>query len=294
MRLFISWTVIFLVVDLASPLAAEDPKSASAAERNLQLREQFMAPAENGVSKAQLMVGMSYARQNGSPVAFARAEMWFERAAAQTPSLVGDITRYYWREAKHAELAIKWYRRLTTLHSPRGFTELGKIYRDNNMAAPNFVLAYENFSRAAMLGDPQAWYHLGFMHLFGEGRPVNHLRAKQLFLISADDPGSAFYLGRIFEQGPSGQVDLAQAIQSYRKAAFHGHPIAAHRLAKIYGKSRTQPRQRQALTWYLIAAALGEASAKGPARILFNAMPHHLTVDAGARADRHLQTIHRR
>lgn len=67
-------------------------------------------------------------------------------------------------------------------------------------------------------GPQRAMYNLGWMHFFGRGCDVNYELAKKFFE-SAKTGSSYYYLGKIYEDGLIGNVNMNLAIEYYEKGA---------------------------------------------------------------------------
>ena len=77
------------------------------------------------------------------------------------------------------------------------------------------------------------------------------------------DPEAEFYLGKAYFTGNGVPVDLAKALEWYRKAADQGNPKAQNNLASMYNNGRGVKRDRaEAAKWYRKAAEQGAALAQ--------------------------------
>jgi len=92
---------------------------------------------------------------------------WMHQSGAAVPQDLDEAERYYIRAAEHG--------------SSLGMFYLGWFYA----TAGDLTRAVEWFQRSSTTGCPAATYHLGRMHLVGQGVEQNHNRAMELFATAA-------------------------------------------------------------------------------------------------------------
>ncbi|OAI49219.1 hypothetical protein AYO45_00535 [Gammaproteobacteria bacterium SCGC AG-212-F23] len=105
--------------------------------------------AHSGDSKAQVSMGMRYMLGQGTPVDYAEARSWFEKAAE--------------------------------LNNPYAENELGFMYATGKGVTPNQVTALQWYQKAADHGLASAQYNLGMMYAHGVGTPVDNAKAQAYF-----------------------------------------------------------------------------------------------------------------
>ncbi|WP_051908718.1 pentapeptide repeat-containing protein [Candidatus Odyssella acanthamoebae] len=153
---------------------------------------------------------------------------------------------------------------------------LHEIYGDNP------EIAYEFYKQAANEGVREAMNNLGWMCENGYGLispdrgraerhyedaqdgqghflPMAKFNFRRIVANYSDDPGAQYCLAKAWAKGPpeavSHNIDLAQAILYYEKAAEKGHPQAAYELGRHYYNGLGVPKDyREAYKWFKEAA----------------------------------------
>ena len=117
--------------------------------------------------------------------------------------------------------------------SAEGANRLGVLFAQGVEGVPrNDARALELFERAGAAGHPRAQINAGTLYYRGQGTQRDLVRARAWFekAAASDDPYALYALGRAMDES-SGQAmtDLTRAAELYRRAAQHGHPLAALR-----------------------------------------------------------------
>ena len=102
---------------------------------------------------------------------------------------------------------------------------------------------FEELLRLAERGDAEAQFHLGKMHLGGEGVPQNDAEAEKWWLKSAEQgfADAQFSLGIMYLGGEGVPKNDAEAVKWFRKAADQGHVGALYNLGVMYVKGDGVP-----------------------------------------------------
>lgn len=101
---------------------------------------------------------------------------------------------------------------------------------------PNYARGFDIFNQLAQQQDiPQAYMHMGLMHLNGWGRPKSTETAIGLldnaFRLGSDE--AAFHLGRIYEVDTYAHQDLEKALYWYRHAVARGNVEAQLKMTEL-------------------------------------------------------------
>ena len=111
----------------------------------------------------------------------------------------------------------------------------------------------ERVRNAAMQGDADAQYALGFAYYYGFAAKWVH----------KGDTRARHYLSRIYEDGGGVSADYQEAVEWFRKAAELGHVEAQAMLATLYQSGHQEggvlQSHRKAVEWWRRAAEQGHA-----------------------------------
>jgi len=125
--------------------------------------------------------------------------------------------------------------------------------------------ALDWYRKAAVQGDANAQFSIGFIYAHGLGVQQDYAQALDWYKKAADqgEATAQVNVGRMYAEGLGVQKDDAQALIWYRKAAEQGGADAQESLGDIYRKGEGVPQDyAQALIWYHRAADQGEATAQ--------------------------------
>lgn len=165
---------------------------------------QTLELAGSGDSISQFNIGLIYFYGNGETQNYAKALIWFGKAAVQ-----GDVEAQF---------------------------NLGLMYKQGRGVEQNDAIAAQWFSMAARLGDMNAQCNLGVMCYQGLGVPKNYNEAVNLYRLAAErgHPISQFNLGGMYERGEGVEKSITNAVIWYQKAASQGHANAQFHLGLLY------------------------------------------------------------
>ena len=189
--------------------------------------------ANRGDAEAQTYLGFLYDNGRGVPQDYARAQQWWEQAAAQ-----GNAWAQF---------------------------NLGVLY-DNGRGVPqDYAKARQWYEQAAARGNAWAQTGLGFLYAKGQGVPQDYAKARQWWE-QAEAQGNAWAqngLGAMYDNGLDVAQDYAKARQWYEKAAAQGNAGAQTNLGFLYDNGRGVPQDYgKARQWYEQAAAQGDSNAQ--------------------------------
>ena len=146
--------------------------------------------------------------------------------------------------------------------------------------------AVQTLKRAADQGYAPAQFHLGKLYEDGASGVKKNLVEARLWTeraAKAGDPSAMFNFGNYLAEGDGGAKDEKTALAWFRRAADAGVKDAQFDLGVMHQNGRGAPANAaEAYKWYLIAAADGDAGARGAAEALKSA----LSADAMGAAER--------
>ena len=175
--------------------------------------------------------------------------------------------------------ALQFLQQAADAGSAEGAHRLGLLFAQGAEGVPrNDARALELFEKAGTAGHPRAQINAGTLYFRGQGAPRDLVRARAWFerAAASEDPYALYALGRAMDES-SGQAmtDLTRAADLYRRAAQHGHPLAALRYGLALADGIGVRKDPVAAHGWLIyaersgvpeaALALGDMAARVPA-----------------------------
>lgn len=217
--------LIWLLLALTGPVAAEEPLPAAEAPDVLQLRQ----AAKEGDPDSKYRLAVIYEQgQYGVAQNYSEAATWYASAAA----------------AGHTNAQ----RALALMHM-------------NGRGVPqSFEEAQKLFFQASQKNDEVSQYHLGRLLLTGMAGQMSVETAVQWFERSAEagHQGAQLELGRLYLEGRHVTQDVERGLKWVREAADNGHPPSMQLLASLYEAGDLIPEDPDnAKTYFLRAAEAG-------------------------------------
>ena len=214
--------------------------------------------AEQGVPRAQVLLGLFYERGFGTDPDLAKALKWYEKGAAQNqPAGLHNLATGY----ENGELGLPkdltkahdLYLRAVAMEYAPSINNLSQMYLYGSGVTQDAALGRALLKRAVTLGDPDATATLAYTLATGDGLPVDLPRARKLYLIAAAQ-GTDWVMrdyGEMLELGEGGPVDLADAEHWYLLAQAAGYVMAGHDMAQMLmdNAAAAPGRQVDALAW---------------------------------------------
>jgi TPR repeat protein len=177
--------------------------------------------ANEGVAKAQYMLGVMYSRGNGVQADDGAAAIWFGAFAGA--SVAGPL-------------------------------EYGLVAAERG----DYGTALNLWKPLADKGDHAAQFRIGDLYAAGKGVRRDYVEAAKWYRLSADqgDVNAAFSLGFLFENGWGVAENYAEAARWYASAAARGDAFAQSALGDMYQRGRGVPQDYVlAYMWFNLAAA---------------------------------------
>ncbi len=210
--------------------------------------------ANNGNTKAALLLGMLYDRGIGVALDAGKAIYWYQQSGANPVSAF--ILGTYMVEGKNIALNQDAGKASLEQSAIANFSyanfNLAMISHKNNQPfLPELIKAYE-------LGTNHAGIVLADYYLAQANDPDNLAKAKQIYtgLAQKGDAVAQLKLGYILDKGLGGQPDLVSAQQWYSASAEQGNPLGQYLLAQFYQLGQLGgPNYQLAKEWYEKAGA---------------------------------------
>lgn len=265
---------IVIAAGLSVPAQAEEPGDIAAIRaRQLHIEgkdaEAFAAIrplAEQGVPRAEVILGFFYERGIGTAADPAQALAWYEKAAAHNqPAGLHNLAYSHANGelglTKDLTKAYELYLRAVELEYPPSIHNLARMYIYGEGAPLDVALGRALLERAVSLGYADATADMAYMLATGDGLPTDEPRARELYFIAAAqgiDWAQRDY-AEMAELGQGGPVDLAEAEVWYRRAQAQGYVMAGYDMAEmLWSNAAAMPdRQIEALAWCFWAEAHG-------------------------------------
>ena len=242
-----------------TPRSAE-PKPAPATDPQLSLREQ----AEKGQARAQVDLGLIYARGVGVEKDYATALSWLQRAAAQDSPrawfYMGLMYERGYGVQRSYDTALDWYRRSAEKNFIPAEIAMARFYFRGLGVERDPAQRVAWLLRAANQGSPQAQYILGNIYRRGVDVPQDPATAVQWYqrAVVQDFVLAKLELGLMYEHGIGMPKDSAQAVRLLRDAAERGNAVAQNALGMLYRRGEgVKQDYAEALRWLRAAADQG-------------------------------------
>ena len=185
------------------------PLAKEARAGNTQAAQQIMLAARAGHRGAQLYAGLLYYYGWGVPQNTAKADAWYEKAAAQgdAPAEFNLGVNYYhgWGVPQNTAQANYWYEKAAAQGYAAAEYNLGVVYQYGQGVPQNYTQADAWYEKAAAQGDADAEDNLGLAYYHGQGVPQNSMEAAALWRKAAAQGDSyARHNLEIIETGSAG------------------------------------------------------------------------------------------
>jgi TPR repeat protein len=205
--------------------------------------------AEGGQRDAQLLLGNRYLRGVNVAKDEERGVEWLRRAADQgsapAQSLLGWIHAGGIEAKRDPAAALKWFTAAARQEDGYALIRLSEFYYRGIGVASDPARAKRLMLRAAELGDRYAIAGAWNLLLFA-GKPEDRdTRLGLHYLVkgaNADDPHSAYTLGREYLTGRDVPRDPARAAQWLVRAAKNKHALASLWLSELHAKGLGVPQ----------------------------------------------------
>ncbi|MCD8285773.1 MAG: sel1 repeat family protein, partial [Clostridia bacterium] len=161
-----------------------------------------------------------------------------------------------------AKEAIKWYQKAAAQSNAESLYFLGEAYYYGICFEEDEAKAFELYKKAAELGYGEAMGMLGVCYIKGQGTEEDPGEALKWLQQGAEkmSPIALYNLGQVYECGiDSGEVDAADVLDLYDKAAFMGYAPAMVKAGSFYSRGvGVEMDEAKALEYYVDAAEDGD------------------------------------
>lgn len=239
-------------------------------------RQWLEIAAKNGVARAQFVLGKMYFLGLGAPLDHYQAITWCREAAKNgytnahlslanlyLNGTYGLIRGSY--PDDYGKNAATWYRdQGNDINTPIIVRKIPKDRSTRN----HVLLARDHLTKAALKGDANAQFLLGFLWTRGKSYRKPRPSKTAAFVIGFSDnkepenPNTPLYklwstIEPLSDQSEL-QVNYAKALSWYTKASSQGHPQATTWIGRLYSSGQGVPRDpAMAAVWYNRALTLG-------------------------------------
>ncbi len=142
---------------------------------------------------------------------------------------------------------------------------LGYMYLFGKGVAANEAKAFELFQKSAAQGNADSQCNLGLIYYLGKSVPQSKSRALEMFQKSAEqgNPDGQYNLGVMYKDGDGAPRDDIKAFELFQKSSARGHILAQCRLGSCYRKGEgVEKSETKALDCYQKAAYRGNSFAQ--------------------------------
>ena len=259
----------------------------------------YRRSADQGLSGAQVNLGLLYDLGLGVEQDPVRSAHWFILAAAQDdPDGEFDLGICYLHGSgiqQDWEAAIKWFTKALSHGDDEGRSANGialafehRPHQDKNK---DYAEAFRWYLQGAQMGFGESQYNVCRFAAQGLGGANTDYQQAMKWcsqLAESGDDHSAlgqFGMGRIYEDGLGVPKNSKLAAQWYTKSAEQGSTFSQMALAKLYSQySENERNLVQAYMWTEIAAALNDPTAPAYLHDLDSQMPRVQVAEAQALA----------
>lgn len=195
--------------------------------------------AENGDSRAQIMLGLMYDYGHGVPETPAESLKWYRMAAEQGAPLAQHDVGVKYSLGKGVRQnypeAARWWQKAAAAGVPDSQFNLGLMYYRGTGLERDYNRAAEWFEQAATQGHARAQYSIAVMYALGQSKAKDYASALQWFRLAAeqDVAQAQFNLGVFHENGYAVAPDPERARAWYQLAADQGLPEAIEKLKTL-------------------------------------------------------------
>lgn len=218
--------------------------------------------AEQGSATSMYNLGTMYANGKGVAIDHERARQWYRQAADKgEQKAVAELARMGGASAPVLQAAPTLQPAMPAADAGEAEYQQGLKFHFGDKAK-----AFEWYTKAAALGNPQATINVAEAYLTGAGVAKDLARSRQLYGQAAA-AGSA-YASMVYADfllnGNGGEQDIAGGIAALERAAYQGNGSsttnqdAMGRLFQLYDEGKRVPRDMtQANYWLQLSASKG-------------------------------------
>ncbi|HVU20665.1 MAG TPA: TetR family transcriptional regulator [Rhizomicrobium sp.] len=180
--------------------------------------DRLTALANQGDTRAEVVVGLRYLKGDGVPASEKDAARWFERAARSGNAVAQNYLGALYQSGRGVPVdlnqAMHWYEASAMQGDRHAMSNLAVLYAGGAGGSNNFAEAARWFQRSAELGFVDAQFNLAVLFERGDGVPQSLLDAYQWYSIAAaaGDPVAKARAGAIATQVSPEELQAAQQV----------------------------------------------------------------------------------
>lgn len=254
--------------------------------------------AENGDSRAQILLGLMYDYGHGVPETPAESLKWYRMAAEQGAPLAQHDVGVKYSLGKgvnqdYAEAA-RWWQKAAAAGVSDSQFNLGLMYYRGLGLEQDYDRAAELFEQAATQGHARAQYSIAVMYALGQSKGQDYATALKWFRLAAEQnvAQAQFNLGVFHENGYAVPRDPERARDWYQRAADQGLAEAVQKLKILKTAKAPDTAPQKPAAPRVAEAKTGAARPAPPATgadlkdWLSRQAPGHYTLQLGSLTDK--------
>src|SRR6516165_4447214 len=258
---------IYLTVSFAAPVSAgpfEDGIDAYGKGNYATALLHFRPLAEQGMARAQIMLGVMYSRGQGMAQNYGDAMKWYRRAADQgdaaAQTAVGAMYANGLGVPQDQAKAIEWFHKAADQGFANAQNELGSMYDRGDGVRQDYAEAMKWYRRAADQGYANAQSNLAIMYNNGHGVPQDYAEGLKWSRLAAEQGFAAaqYLVASAYANGPGVPQNYTEAAKWAQGAADQGSAIAQYYLGLAYGNGQGVSQDFvRSYMWFEVSAAHG-------------------------------------
>ena len=184
--------------------------------------------AKRGDPKAQLLMGMMYARGDGVRQDSSKAAEWYEKAANQGDAFAQTYLGKMYSKGdgvrQDSAKAAEWYEKAANQGNSLAQLNLGVLYHQGEGVRQDYAKAAKWYEKAANQDDIEAQFLLAMAYLGGKGVRQDYARTAEWLEKAANqgDSRAQFFLGMLYGGGKGVRQDMNIAKEYFGKACDGG------------------------------------------------------------------------
>lgn len=224
--------------------------------------------AEKGNAEAQFRLGCRYDNGEGVKKDYAKAFVWYEKAALQNYAKAECNLGWLYETGKGVAQdygkAFAWYEKSALQGNMYAQCNLANFYEEGKGVIQDYEKAFAWYEKAALQGSMRGQNSLGLLYKTGKGVSQNYAKAAEWYEKAAmqGDMYAQYNLANLYRDGTGVTQDYEKALTWYEKSAAQNNPGAKRDLDVIYKKSlATAANESRVRQWLEKAAMQGNAEA---------------------------------
>lgn len=200
----------------------------------------YKLSAEKGNKESMFMLGIMYAKGDGTEKDMEKSADMFEHAAGLGHISAQNYLGIAYLEGKGKKQdynqAIKLFMKSAKSGHRQAQYNLGNIYYNGFGVKQDYKEALKWYRQSAAQGNSDAMYNIGYMYENAQGVKQDYLEAVKWYMKASLEGNSSaqYYLGNMYKNGLGVKPDYSKAVKWYRKSAENGNYKAMANIALLY------------------------------------------------------------